>query len=210
MHQQDFNAFNKLMKRAANLTAMPNGKDPQSVSLALFEALSEYPFEAVAKAIGEHCKTQRFFPMLADIRDIIDGTLKEQAAEAWGVVLEARKRYRAWRGVRFPNPAFHYAIRLMGGWEELCRVDEDQLYWRGKDFKELYITGVRKARWEYEPAYFKGIGASVYDVQTGKQIPFEELNALQPSPTRGLTKLVTGVAVDMRDSQFWRQCGENK
>ena len=197
MHQQDFNAFNKLMKRAANLTAMPNGKDPQSVSLALFEALSEYPFEAVARAVGEHCKTQRFFPMLADIRDLIDGTPEEQAAEAWGVVLDARRRYRAWRGVRFPNPAFHYAIRIMGGWESLCNVTDEELYWRGKDFRELYITGMRKARWEYEPAYFKGIGASVYDVQTGKRIPSETLNALQPSPTAGMASLMTAIAANM-------------
>ena len=161
-------------------------------------ALGPYSVEAVEDAVWDHCRKCRFFPMLADIRDLIDGTPEEQAAEAWGVVLEARRRYRAWRGVRFPNPAFHYAIRLMGGWEDLCGVNEEELYWRGKDFRELYVTGMRKARWEYEPAYFKGIGASVYDVQTGRQIPSEELNALQPSSAKGLAALMTDVAIGMR------------
>lgn len=196
--ERDYERFVELMEWAETRTAMPNGKQLGPLTLAFFDDLAEYSFEAVDWAVRAHCRTQRFFPMLADIRALIDGTPEEQAAEAWGVVLEARKRYRAWRGVRFPNPVFHYAIRLMGGWEELCRVDEDQLYWRGKDFKELYITGMRKARWEYEPAYFEGLGASVYDVQTGKKIPSDELNALQLSPTRAITKLVAGVASNMR------------
>ncbi|MBQ8692622.1 MAG: hypothetical protein IJ576_02460, partial [Synergistaceae bacterium] len=55
----------------------------------------------------EHCRTEKFFPMLADIIRRIDGTSEERAAVAWASIREAIRRH-AGDSIKFASPAMHY------------------------------------------------------------------------------------------------------
>lgn len=189
MTQQDFELFKKMMKQAESMTIMPNGKDIDCVTFALFEGLKQYDIEDVRRAVVEHCRTEKFFPMLADIIKRIDGDTDSKAASAWALVLKTISRHGHTDSVKFPHPAIHYAIQQMGGWRYLCEtLTNDAVPFRAKDFAGYYTTGERIADWTEAsgktkvPAYLIGAHeanngkrglaytVTVWDAETGKPL----------------------------------------
>ena len=161
MRREDYGEFYALMEQALDLTVMPNGKDPERVITTLFAALAPYPLELVREAVIAHCRSEKFFPMLADIVRRIDGTAEERAAVAWAALRDAIRRHTA-ESIKFSSPAMHYAIKQMGGWLKLCYMSSRELDFREKTFAMFYSIGERKASWDgangtYKvPNYFLG------------------------------------------------------
>ena len=147
MRREDFQEFHALMQQALDLTVMPNGKDPERVITMLFAALAQYDLALVRQAVIEHCKSEKFFPMLADIIRRIDGTSEERAALAWTLLRETIRRH-AGDSIRFASPAMHYAIQQMGGWIKLYNLSSRELDFREKTFAMFYSIGERKASWD--------------------------------------------------------------
>ena len=198
MQQQEHEDFWKLMDRAAIVTIMPNGKDFNDVTSALFLALRDYAFQDVRQAVIEHCRTNRFFPMLADIVTRIEGNVEDRAALAWSMVRKTIRRYGTSQNVRFPSPAIHYALDKMDGWMRLNRIlDSDNEPWKFREFARFYRLGEKYASWggehgketvqaylpsEYEIVNRRGVCESpqkIYDAETGKFISFHDLPALK-------------------------------
>lgn len=204
MVQQDFEMFRKMMRAAADMTVMPNGKDTDRVIIALFEGLKQYSLDEICKAVSDHCRNERFFPMLADITSRIEGGAGDRSAAAWALVLKAVSRYGHSESVRFPSPAIHYAIEQMGGWCSFCAaLTYDNMPFRAKDFAVHFSTGERVASWDHEQgktcvrAYLpgehevrnRGLGhrVPVYEVESGKPIQAAAL------PESGLNKQATAL-----------------
>jgi hypothetical protein len=118
----------------------------------LFELLSEYSLDCVKQAMYRHVKTQKFFPTPADITRLIEGSPEERSLAAWRLFLRAVGRYGYYDSVRFPDPAYHYAIGQLGGWERLCEelhsLTDREIQFRAKDWRQLYETGLRVASWD--------------------------------------------------------------
>ena len=223
MRKDEFQAFCELMERAADVTVMPNGKNLERVTVALFEGLAAYPLAVVAEAVAAHCRSGRFFPMLSDIVTRIEGKVEDRAAAAWALVLKAVARHGHWDSVRFPVPAIHYAIGQMGGWRHLCcTLTADNIPFRARDFSGHFAVGERVASWEEAagpgpervrvPAYLPGEHElnnrargydlrRVWDAGTGQLVPDGELPALRgaAAPVRPLVQLMAR-SMDVREA----------
>ena len=192
MTGQDYQEFTALMELVSQVTAIPNGKNAKEITNALFTFLSEYPFDVVKCAVINHCMENKFFPMLADIVRQIQGTVEERAAMAWALVLKAKKKYRLRKSISFSNPATHFAIEKMGGWEHLYTylIDEAEDF-KAKTFETYYRIGEKVATWQNVKAYFIGEDEKylkehnrlkkreVYNVETDMLVPESDLPALQ-------------------------------
>ncbi len=166
MEQRDWKPFCALMEA----TAESLGAKPRSEAglLIIFEALRPYPFEAVRAAVGKHLVSAegKFFPTAAHIVQQIRGTEAERAELAWRRVVSAVSRRGCYDSVRFPEPAYHFAIRELGGWERLVSMvdamTDREIEFFGQKFAKLYAAGERCASWtptagrECVPAYFQG------------------------------------------------------
>lgn len=216
MRKDEFQAFQELMARTADVTVMPNGKELGRTTVALFEGLEAYPFAVVAEAVAAYCRTERFFPMLADIVSRIEGKAEDRAAAAWALVLKAIARHGHWDSVRFPLPAIHYAIDQMGGWRHLCcTLTTDSIPFRARDFAGYFAVGERVAAWGDDlgpgkvrvPAYLVGEHEvnnrargyalrRVWDAETGQLAPEAELPALQ-APAESVRPIIQLMAQSM-------------
>jgi len=113
---------------------------PQLLSIA-FEALRAYSIEEVRIGLTRHIQspdTGQFFPKPADIIKHIDGNSKSKALIAWHKVDKAIRQIGAWTSVMFDDALIHKVISDMGGWCELCKVDDKEYPFRQKDFLTRY------------------------------------------------------------------------
>lgn len=216
MLKQDYPAFSELMQRADAVTVMPNGKVLGQVITALFIGLKDYALEAVVMAVEAHCRSDRFFPMLADIVTRIEGNVEDRAALAWSLVRKAVRKYGTGRSIRFSNdPVIHYAIEKMGGWWYLDRVlDDENEPWKFKEFARFYRLGEKRVSWKGENGttavipYFpsehevnnrwRGFEQprKVYDVETGELVSDSLLPALSALRTQE-ARLIRNLAETM-------------
>ena len=135
------------MQQALDLAVMTNGKDPERTITMLFAALAQYDLGLVRQAVIEHCRVEKFFPMLADIISRIDGIAEERADLACASIRETIRRY-ADDSIKFASPAMPYAIQQMGGWIKLYNLSSREIDFREKTFAMFYSIGERKASWD--------------------------------------------------------------
>jgi hypothetical protein len=199
MTGEQYNDFEAIMNRAALLTFQQKGKDWRALVTAMFEELAMYDLENVRAAVAAHVRSEKFFPTLADIITLIEGCSEDRAALAWAAVVRAVERLGRSLSVRFPSPAYHYAIEQIGGWQKLCTtLTDEEIKWRGKDFERFFEIGERVASWEHEPGkvrvqpYLMGWYEAnnrrggcalpdVVDAETGK--PLKDFRAALPEPS---------------------------
>ena len=211
MTEADYPAFAGMMERAAQMTTVPNGKDIGRVTLILFQELAAHPLAAVREAVAAHCRAEKFFPTLADIVTRLEGSAEDRAAAAWAMVLKAMGRFGYYDSVRFPDPAIHYAVMQMGGWQYLSQhTTGETAPFRAKDFARFYALGERLAAWEHTPGKvrvapylvgrheFENVGKGydhrkVWDAATFRPIPAEQLPALQ-APGENVVPLIHALA----------------
>lgn len=121
--------------------------------------LKDYPIQSVLMAFTAHRKDPKqgqFFPKPADIVRHIDGLPDEKATAAWSKVYLAMKQHGAWRSVCFDDADIHSAIETMGGWPALCRIDNDTLPFKQKEFEKLYLSA-KKNEVKTEATYLIGV-----------------------------------------------------
>lgn len=185
MTERDKTEFAACLKVAADLY----GRPPLSGDALkmFFLLLQKFSLEQVKTALQEHMASSPYMPKPCDVSRRIEGRPEDRAAAAWALVLRAIFRFGHDTSVRFPSPAFHYAMEQMGGWAKLCmRLTEAELPFRAKDFARFFEIGERCATWDGAngtvkvPAYLAGtcelsnranghrLPARVYDVETGK------------------------------------------
>ncbi len=113
---------------------------PQLLSIA-FEALRAYSIEEVRIGLTRHIQspdTGQFFPKPADVIKHIDGNSGSRAMVAWNKVDKAVRQVGAWTSVMFDDALIHRVISDMGGWVELCKVDDREYPFKQKEFLTRY------------------------------------------------------------------------
>lgn len=154
MQNKDFKKFMALLALIAD-TYSQSRLSEDAVKL-YFKVLSDYSLDEVSQAMMEHLKRSPYMPKPADIIRILEGTAEDRASEAWYCVLKAIQQYGYYESVQFDNPAIHYAIERMGGWQKLCQLTEEELPFRERDFIKHYVRGERMASWDKVPLRFMG------------------------------------------------------
>jgi len=114
------------------------GKEISRIGMRFyFEALSEFPIEDVRRAAGEAIRTLKFFPRPVELIELIRGSDRQYAAEAWRLVCEHVRSGR-WRRDTTGNQELEQAVRLMGGWSRLGGMLESEIPFREKEFIEKF------------------------------------------------------------------------
>ena len=158
------------------------GKNVDDAATVYFALLAQYPLPAVANAITQHCaRGNGSFPTVADIVKGIEGDIDERAALAWAEVDAAAQKTGGDRSVRFPDPAIHWAVLKMRGWESLGWRIKGDGGWLKRDFEQYYRVAVKQhVTWADVPAVLEGtFPGKVYDVVAGKSFPLHDLPALE-------------------------------
>ena len=154
MIESDFQAFIAVMGAIAEALGQPK---LSRLGLKLFfDVLRPYSFEEVSNALYATLRQSPFMPKPSDVVRYIEGTAEDRGREAWHAVLQAMRKHGAYASVRFDDPAIHFAIERMGGWQKLCLMPEDELPFRERDFIGHYKRGER-AGWDMVPKHFIGI-----------------------------------------------------
>jgi hypothetical protein len=111
---------------------------------AYFSALSDLPFDDVARAARKVLQEARFFPKPVELREAVRGSAAERADDRWGLVMEAVRRVGYNGHPTFDDPLILQVVeRLWGTWEALCRslpAGGPELVGWIKQFKAVYVT----------------------------------------------------------------------
>lgn len=146
--------------------------------------------EDFKKAVTWHLQRSPFFPKPSDIIKQLHGSVESRALEAWQSVMGAIKRYGHSSSIRFPNPAIHWIIERMGGWENFSlKITEENQGFIERDFCRLYEKAEKVATWQNSPLYLMGRSErenrqggfseflpDIVDIESGKYIKREALS----------------------------------
>lgn len=111
-----------------------------------FMSLSEYSYQQVEWAIGEHLKTPvdgKFFPKPANIIEHLTASelsSGEQAEIAWAEVMQCLRKNGAYGGLKIENKQAIAAFKAFTTWKEFCAMDAGKLVWAKKEFISMYST----------------------------------------------------------------------
>lgn len=196
MTREDYKEFCNFMGAAAEAVGK---QSPSDAALMLsFEALKKYDIEQIHGALTAHLTGPegRFLPTPSHIVEQIEGKPEDIAAVAWSLVARVLNNGGSYKSVRFPYPAYHYAIEQLGGWIELGDKFDDcntrEAMFLAKEFKQFYLLAGRAgANWDTVLPYLPGIyeeednprpmAKKVLIVATGEFIPRDEFLAGLPA-----------------------------
>ena len=111
-----------------------------------FMSLSEYSYEQVEWAIGQHLKDPvdgKFFPKPANIikhLTVNELSSGEQAEVAWAEVMQCLRKNGAYGGLKIENKQAIAAFKAFTTWKEFCAMDASNLVWAKKEFISMYST----------------------------------------------------------------------
>jgi hypothetical protein len=143
----------KFAKYMASCAAVFDKEVTDALSEIYWQALQSYSDEDVAAAFEQCIRLCRFFPKPGEIIDRIDGNIGTRTAIAWAKLKETMSQVGAYTSVRFNDPVIHSVVRAMGGWMDICRMDERDFMFREKEFKLLYEGYSRRTE---HPEYLCG------------------------------------------------------
>lgn len=121
---------------------------PETVALYC-TALDDLEPEAVQWAARRLIQTSKFFPTVAEIRELVAQAavgVEKTASEAWEHVIGEVRRvgYYMHDGEPALNDVERRAVRALGGWRSLCMSEEPQGVLRAQ-FKTAYEDAMRTA-----------------------------------------------------------------
>jgi len=130
-----------------------------------WEALADYPIEAIRAAMTQYVKTpgKRFAPAIGDVTEILIGSQTDAALLAWHEVLAAIRDYGHYHSVRFADPLVHHIITGMGGWIAVSAMTNTELPFRAKEFQALYMAHVLRKQELPQIGYLSG----AYEIGNG-------------------------------------------
>lgn len=120
-----------------------------------WKVLEPYTDEQCEEVFKEIIYSSKFFPKPADIIEVIHGTKRNRATDAWLEVLESVKRIGNYQSVKFADTIIHSVIEVMGGWPQFGTMTNDEIKWKQKEFERLYE--VMSSREGKHPEYLPGI-----------------------------------------------------
>ncbi|EMN7430334.1 hypothetical protein WB904_002863 [Vibrio parahaemolyticus] len=107
------------------------------------EDLGQFDIHAIEQAFQRHRTNPdngRFAPKPADITRLIGGTSSDRALSAWAKVKRGISSAGAYSTVVFDDVLIHTVLTDMGGWEEICRTNVEEMPFVAKEFENRYRT----------------------------------------------------------------------
>ena len=111
-----------------------------------FMSLTEYRYDQVEWAIGEHLKDPvdgKFFPKPANIIKHLTAnelSAAEKAEIAWGEVMQCLRKNGSYGGLKIEDKQGVAALKSFTTWKEFCAMDAGDLTWAKKEFLSMYST----------------------------------------------------------------------
>lgn len=131
-----------ILKALANLAAAFDVEVSEARFRAYLMGLADLPDETVVEACRQSLLHRKFFPTVAELRELTghgQQDVQAMALQAWAVVDKAADEVGSYRAVDFEDPVINAAIRTMGGWPEiLARAESDWHVWGRKEFLAAY------------------------------------------------------------------------
>ena len=111
-----------------------------------FMSLTQYNYEQVEWAMGEHLKDPvdgKFFPKPANIIKHLkanDINTEDKATLAWNQIIREMRKHGAYDPLELDDKQALAAIAAVKSWKDLCAMPEKDLTWAKKEFMANYIT----------------------------------------------------------------------
>lgn len=147
MIDSDKDIFTELLEGIADIFSSTKKVNVTRPMLQVyFMSLSQYSYQQVEWAIGEHLKDPvdgKFFPKPANIiKHLTVGELspEEQAEIAWAEVMQCLRKNGAYGGLKIENKQAIAAFKAFTTWKEFCSMDAGKLVWAKKEFVSMYST----------------------------------------------------------------------
>lgn len=119
MTKQDMPEFLKLCALMSQAFDKPLG---DALAKIYFEGLADFSIEQVAAAVNQAVKTKTFLPKVAELRQLVEGSIEDRASQAWAAFLDA-VRDGGMSSVQFFEPAAAIAMdAVFGGWTQATRL----------------------------------------------------------------------------------------
>lgn len=138
MHDTDRSRFVALLTSVMSYY----GKDVSDFMFATYwGGLSRFDYDDVSRAFGLHAENPdngQWWPKVADIVKLIEGSTQTQGMQAWAKVRAAIGSVGRMRSVAFDDALIHAVIGEMGGWYALCSCQEDELPFKAREFEKRY------------------------------------------------------------------------
>lgn len=138
MKQDDYQKFVNCLIGCAEIADKQLSK--QAI-LIYWQALKHLEIAVVVDAFNRHIVNPdfgQFMPKPADIIKLTSGSILDSAMMAWSVVLKSIKSIGRYESIVFDDQATMSVIMEMGGWIELCKVEDNELPFRASEFQKRY------------------------------------------------------------------------
>jgi len=123
-----------------------------------FQQLKEFSIEEIRRAVDLSLGTLKFFPKIAELRELIQGSPQDQAMLAWECLMDTMEDVGYYDSPTFEDWRIAWCVEQMGGWMYLCDHEHlDDLKFRQKEFQILYKNCLLRPELEKDvPAYLIG------------------------------------------------------
>lgn len=118
MTQDDYPAFLCAAEALAKILPGENKPSTGAAWLLYFGALTDHPIEAVLEAMRLASGRLRWFPVPADLLELIAGSDDDRGALAWARIY-AHRGWGRYRAISFGDPVIHAAVVAIGGWSRI-------------------------------------------------------------------------------------------
>jgi hypothetical protein len=111
-----------------------------------FMSLTQYSYDQVEWAIGEHLKDPvdgKFFPKPANIIKHLQQTevsTEDKAMLAWGQIMQELRKHGAYGSLKLDDKQAIAALAAVHTWKDFCAMPESNLTWAKKEFLANYRT----------------------------------------------------------------------
>ena len=125
----------------------------EAMAKLIWESLKPFDDSYCEVAFKKVLLSGRYYKdLLPDLQEALNGgNQSDQAVEAWEMVDWAMRHVGNYDSVNFGDRRIHAVIEMLGGWENLGLITEDEWKWKRKDFESLYKAINPKLGPEYLP-----------------------------------------------------------
>ena len=151
MMHEDRPLFLALMQ---GLTELYSKKLSPELMNIYWVTLSDFDFTDVRKAMERHVVNPdngTFMPKPADILRYLEGNTVSKALQAWNKALCAVAKQGPYQTIVFDDALIHAVIQEMGGWVNFCKVNEEDLPFRCREFEKRYSAFLLRPPSDYVP-----------------------------------------------------------
>ena len=102
-----------------------------------FDNLRDLRNEDFAKAVKLIIQNNKFFPKIAEIRQVVKNS-DGDVLEAWNEFRDEIREHGVYSLPQFKKPILHQVVRFLGGWQTVSYVERKDMPFLRRDFIEIY------------------------------------------------------------------------